>query len=274
MKNQLVSVIVPTKNSEQFLEKCLKSIKSQSYKDIEIIVVDNFSTDKTKVIAKEYASSIFNSPTERSTQRNFGAKKAHGQYLLFVDSDMELSKEVIEDCINLENEKNVTGIVIPEKSIGEGFWAECKALEKSFYVGVDWMEAARFYDKKTFLKVGGYDVKLISGEDFDLSQKVGNIGNIGRINKFILHNEGKLSLITTVKKKFYYSQYYARYAKKWKKDRKTTRQISLFQRYALFFSNPKKLMKHPLLFIGMLYMKNCEFFFGGLRYIMTIYFNL
>lgn len=51
-KNPLVSVIIPTQNSFKTLEKCLKSVKNQSYKNVEIIVVDNNSTDNTKEIAK------------------------------------------------------------------------------------------------------------------------------------------------------------------------------------------------------------------------------
>ena len=74
----LVSVIVPTKNSEQFLEKCLDSIKKQTYKRVEIIVVDNNSTDNTKKIARKFTNKVFNKGPERSAQMNFGAKKAKG----------------------------------------------------------------------------------------------------------------------------------------------------------------------------------------------------
>lgn len=52
--NYKVSVIVTTKNSAPYLNNCLQSIKSQTYKKIEIIVVDNFSRDETKLIAEEY----------------------------------------------------------------------------------------------------------------------------------------------------------------------------------------------------------------------------
>ena len=50
--NPLVSVIIPTKNSAEFIGKCLRSIVKQSYKNIEIIVVDNYSTDKTREIVE------------------------------------------------------------------------------------------------------------------------------------------------------------------------------------------------------------------------------
>ena len=60
MENPLVSVIIPTYNSSRTLEKCLESIKNQTYKNIEIIVVDNNSTDNTKEIAKKFADKAIN----------------------------------------------------------------------------------------------------------------------------------------------------------------------------------------------------------------------
>src|SRR3989338_2417124 len=98
-KQPLVSVIVPTKNSEKFLEKCLTSIKNQTYKKIELIVVDNNSTDKTKKIAEKFTNKTFIHGPERSSQRNYGAKKSSGKYLYFVDSDFLLDENVISQCL-------------------------------------------------------------------------------------------------------------------------------------------------------------------------------
>jgi glycosyltransferase involved in cell wall biosynthesis len=82
--NPLVSVIITTKNSEKYIKECLYSIKKQSYKKIESIVVDNNSIDHTKEIAEKYTKSIYNKGPERSAQRNFGAKKTKGDFLLFI----------------------------------------------------------------------------------------------------------------------------------------------------------------------------------------------
>lgn len=72
-----VSVIVTTKNEEGHITNCLKNIKAQTYPQdkIEIIVVDNNSSDKTKEIAKEYTDKVYNCGPERSAQRNFGVRK-------------------------------------------------------------------------------------------------------------------------------------------------------------------------------------------------------
>ena len=99
INNPLVSVIVPTRNSEKFLGKSLESIKNQTYKNIEIIVIDNNSTDDTKKIAKKYTGKIFNKGPERSAQVNFGVNQARGKYIYKVDADFALDKKVVTQCI-------------------------------------------------------------------------------------------------------------------------------------------------------------------------------
>ena len=67
-----VSVIVTTKNEAKNIGRCLQSIQNQTYKAIEIIVVDNFSKDETKRIAKKFTKKVFDKGPERSAQRNLG----------------------------------------------------------------------------------------------------------------------------------------------------------------------------------------------------------
>ncbi len=189
-------------------------IRKQTYQNIETIVVDNNSSVATKEIAEKYTGKVFNHGPERSAQRNLGAQRSKGEYLLFIDSDMELSRDVIKDCVDRTmSNSEIKGLVIPEASFGEGFWAQCKKLERSFYVGIDWMEAARYFDRKTFLQTGGYDLGMISGEDWDLSQRVAQRGELGRIESFIYHNEGKLKLVKSLSKKFYYAKKFGAYKK-------------------------------------------------------------
>jgi glycosyltransferase involved in cell wall biosynthesis len=267
--NPLVSVIIPTYNSSKFLEKCLISIKNQTYDEIEIIVIDNNSTDETKQIAHKFTDKVFNYGPERSAQRNYGEKISHGENLLFIDSDMELSRNVIKSCIRkLSLDENIKAIIIPEESFGIGFWAKCKSLEKSFYIGLDWMEAARFFEKDTYVLAGGYDESMISGEDWDLSQRVERIGEVARISEYIFHDEGKISLIGTMKKKFYYARNFNLFISKSNNKDKMCKQASIKSRYKLFLSNPNKLFKNPILGLGLLFMKTCEFVFGGLGYLI------
>lgn len=268
----LVSIVIPTLNSKKLLDRCLSSITKQGYKNIEIIVVDNNSTDKTKMIAKKYTNLVFNKGFERSIQRNFGAIKSKGEYLLFIDSDMELSSTIVEECIKkIQSNDKIKAIIIPEESIGIGFWAQCKKLERSFYVGIDWIEAARFYDKKLFIKLGGYNEKLISAEDWDLSQRISTVYKIERVNNYIFHNEGNLSLIQTLGKKFYYAKHIKKYQQEQKNSSFFLKQAGIIKRYKLFFSNPKKLFYNPIIGVGMLSMKTAEFIVGGIGYLISIF---
>lgn len=264
----LVSVVVPTRNSAQFLEACLASIASQSYDAIELIVVDNFSTDTTKAIAEKYTDNVFEKGPERSAQRNFGVTQSSGDYVLIIDSDMELSKEVVTACVAAaQNDTDIAGVIIPEESFGQGFWAQCKKLERSFYVGVDWMEAARFFPKHLYASLGGYDETMVSGEDWDLSSRAAAHGRIARIAPFIYHNEGRLKLITTLKKKYYYAQQFARYTNKHANAANVRQQTGIVSRYALFFSRPSVIARHPLRWGGMMVMKTGEFLVGGVGYL-------
>lgn len=276
MSNNLISVIITTKNSSLTLEACLKSIKNQTYKNIKIILVDNNSKDKTKLIARKYTKFVFNKGPERSAQRNFGAEKSKGKYLLFIDSDMELAKNVVKECVELIKEHETRnkkqkfgGIIIPEESFGEGFWAKCKVLERSFYLGVDWMEAARFFPKVVFDEFKGYDERQTGTEDYDLPQRIKikyGEKSISRIKSLINHNEGKLSLVKTVSKKYYYAKTAKTYAKS--NSEYFKKQTNPLNRYVIYFSNPIKLFRNPVLGLGMLFMKTLEFIAGGTGYLL------
>lgn len=270
MNQSLISIIVTTYNNTATLDACLASIANQSYDAIELIVVDNNSTDNTKEIARSYTDKVFNIGPERSAQRNYGVNQAKGDYVMIIDSDMELTANVVSACVEqMTIQPEQKGLVIPEESFGKGFWAQCKRLERSFYVGVEWMEAARFFSRQTYLDLGGYNEQLISGEDWDLSQRVAHIATLGRINEYIRHNEGHLQLGRTLKKKYYYAQKFAQYLDANKATTAVGSQIGVFSRYGLFFSRPQDLFKQPHVGLGMLFMKTSEFAFGSIGYAMV-----
>lgn len=275
MKKPLLSVVITTKNEEKNIKNCLESIKKQTYKDIEVIVVDNNSTDGTKEIAEKYTKLVFNKGPERSAQRNFGAKKAKGNYLLFLDADMILTPKVLEACVRkVQEDKNIQALIIPEKSFGEGFWAQCKALERSFYVGNDFIEAARFYSRDIFKNIGGFDEKLTGPEDWDLSQRVKNKFFMDRVSTYILHNEGRLSLLSTIRKKYYYSKKIVQYLNKKGNQNQKKQQVSFIKRYWLFLSQPRKLFGHPVLGLSMLFMKTMEFGAGAIGILLQLRENV
>lgn len=265
MKSKLVSIVIPTKNSAEYLKKCLTSIQNQSYPHIEIIVVDNFSTDSTQEIAKKFTRNVFNKGPERSSQRNYGVKKSKGSYVAIIDSDMILTKNVVRDCIRICNSnREVVQITLPEKSIGEGYWSKVKAYERSFYLNDDTIEAPRFFAKKVFEEVGGYDESIHGGgEEYDLPDRITARGYARhRINSFTLHQEGKLTLLETMNTKYYYGKtayiYYLKHKKK--------ALIKMAPVRKSFLSHWPRLIRHPILSISMIYMKLCELGAGGIGF--------
>lgn len=266
MKKPTVSVIITTKNEEGNVEALLQSINSQSYKNIEIIVVDNNSTDKTKEISKKYTDKVYNFGPERSFQRNFAVKKCKGKFILILDADMVLSEKVVSECINIANNNSkLGGIIIPEKSFGKGFWTKVKALEREINKGEDCFEAARFFPKKVFLEFKGYDDELTGPEDWDLPQRISKKYKILRARTLIRHNEGKASLVGFVKRKYYYGLSVHKYLTKQKIPVIGPRTI-YFLRPA-FYRSWRKLAKNPILTLGMIIMLVVETIGGGLGYI-------
>ena len=208
-KNEpLVSVIIPTCNSQTTLHQCLQSVQKQTYKKMEIIVVDRHSADETVQIAKNFKVKLFYVTQERSTAKNLGAKNARGEYLLFLDSDMELSPHVVEECVKLCEEKNFDAAVVPLITDGVGFLAECRKLEVELYShDPNYFLMPRFFRRTVFFKVGGFDDKLICGEDFDLARRCETRGyRIGKITSPIKHFEVMLSFKKIILKAHYYGK--------------------------------------------------------------------
>lgn len=104
--NDLISIIIPVYNVENFLSKCLDSLIVQTYKNIEIILVDDGSTDSSYSICNEYLSKdkrikIFHKKNEGvSIARNFGFEKIKGKFVLFIDSDDWIEQNMIEVLYN------------------------------------------------------------------------------------------------------------------------------------------------------------------------------
>jgi glycosyltransferase involved in cell wall biosynthesis len=82
-----------------FLEECLRWIRAQTWKNVELVVVDNRSRDRTPQIAERYAHQVHQRGPERSAQRNHGVATTTGEYVLIIDSDMNFSPRVVEACV-------------------------------------------------------------------------------------------------------------------------------------------------------------------------------
>lgn len=261
----LVSVIVPTKNSAYTLGVCLESIRVQTYPNIEVIVVDNYSEDNTKKLATNFGVDFYLKGPERSAQRNFGAKKSKGFFLFFVDSDQELEPNVVQECVEKCLKENAEAVIIEEITIGTTFWSKCRAIERATYIGSD-IVAARFFKKRVFDEVGCYDEFLTGQEDFDLHARVKNAGySIKRIRSMIKHHESD-SLSDVFNTYFYYGGTWARYIKK--HPMRSTKQYILF-RWAIYLRHWNLFLKHPTYTLGFIIRKPLEYLAAVMGVIRT-----
>jgi len=259
VKNQepapLVSVIIPTYNSQKTIRRCLKSIERQTYKRIETLIVDRYSTDETTQIAKQFKAKVLSLNSERSAAKNFGHEKADGNFLFFVDSDMELNPKIIEECVRLCTEKNFDAVVIPETTVAIGFLAECRKLERELYNhDPNFSLMPRFFRRSTFLDVQGFDEKLICGEDFDLARRYERQGyRIGIAVSPIKHLEGRLYLKKIVLKAHYYGKSLIPFFSK-----KPTLMLRGYSP-TRFAWNIQSLLKQPIYFLGVAALKLFEY---------------
>lgn len=112
MGDELVSIVVPVYNVEHYLDKCIKSLMQQSYRNIEIILVNDGSTDNSLFICQKYKKNdkrikIINKKNGGlSDARNYGIDKATGFYITFVDSDDWLDEDAIEIAVKYLKENN------------------------------------------------------------------------------------------------------------------------------------------------------------------------
>jgi glycosyltransferase involved in cell wall biosynthesis len=178
-----------------------------------LVVVDNGSTDETLSIAQLYADRLLLLGPERSAQRNAGAAATSAEIVGFVDSDMILPPRVTLE-VAAAIAAGATAVVVPERTVGEGFWAAVRAYERSFYEGSEAIEAPRFFLRSEFDASGGFDESLTGPEDWDLGIRMRERGTQVRIDSVILHSEGRVRYLDACRKKAYYAPGVARFLRK------------------------------------------------------------
>lgn len=270
----MVSIIITTKNEEKNMKNILESLKNQTFKDFEIIVVDNNSIDKTKEISKEYGALVFDKGPERSAQRNYGVSKALGKYVLILDADMILEKEILNEMfLKSESDIELKCITMKEEPIGNSFWSKCKKLELEFYTqDKDFDLAPRWFQKIVFIEFNGFDENQTGTEDWDLPDRVYEKYPKKWITKNrVFHNEGDYGLIRILKKKFYYAKKSHVYIKKRQKKIFDSKFVYLFR--PQFYRHFIIWFKNPVVSIGLIFMLTLESIAGGFGFVVGKFKN-
>ena len=133
-KNPLISIIVPVYNVEEYLDKCVESIVNQTYKNIEVILVDDGSPDNCPKMCDDWAKKdkrikvIHKKNGGLSDARNKGIDESKGEYLSFVDSDDYITDNYVELLYNIISKEHADismakqYVVYPKKTINAFIW--------------------------------------------------------------------------------------------------------------------------------------------------------
>lgn len=163
-----VSIIVPIYNAEKTIKRCLDSIINQTYKDLEILLINDGSKDNSLEIIKKYKDKrikIIDKKNEGVAKtRNLGIKKASGQYIMFIDNDDYIDKEYVQNYVeNIDNNDVIMGgykrvsskKVLFQYSLKQSLWSR-------YIVMAPW---AKLYNKKFLIDndINFFDYKI--GED-------------------------------------------------------------------------------------------------------------
>lgn len=178
-----VSVVIPIYDEEKVIADCLESLKKQSWQNLEIIIVDDGSTDKSHQIVKTFDVTMLkqnhNGP---GPARNLGAKKSKGEILVFADADMTFEKDFVKDLVSPIIKGETIGTFSKNEMVKnqENIWSICwninRNLPKDRMIPKDHPSTApvfRAIKRQEFEKVGGFDTTGEYTDDWSLSRKLG-----------------------------------------------------------------------------------------------------
>ncbi len=274
MKKEIeISVIVPTKNEEKNINRLLLSLHPiRSNPEWEVLVVDNYSTDATYDIAKKWGAKVYKKGPERSAQKNYGAARAKGSCLIFLDADMKVEKEsFFKEVEALGKKINTNSYIIPEISIATTTWDAWRGYYRKFVTNDLMIEAPRIFSKRNFQQVQGYDEKLNACEDWDIRDRIRTISGLKRMKQSILHYENISHIVKHLSKKFYYGTYLPLYLKKQK--------IGMMSGETIYFLRPsyfkmiQTFSKHPFSVLGATLLLTLEAGSGFLGFLYGKYYT-
>lgn len=172
--NKLVSIITPAYNAEQYIDETLNSVLASTYSNIEVVVVDDGSTDSTAAIVEQRAAT--DSRVRLIKQRNAGAcrarnnaiENAQGYYILPVDADDLIMPWLVEELVRLIESNPSVKVVMPRGEFfgaRTGLW-KLPPFSLKLLARRNMICATALYRREEWERVGGYDEEIIALEDW------------------------------------------------------------------------------------------------------------
>ncbi len=194
----LVSVIVPVFNGRQHLARSLSAIRRSSYPDLELIVVDDNSSDDSPLIAKKFTDTVLELKERRAPgfARNFGARQAKGDIFFFVDADVEIKPDTVARVAEeMKKDPDVVAVFgsYDDSPLEKDFFSQYKNLFHHFVHQGANADAKTFWAgcgavrRDAFLKAGGFaeDYSTASIEDVVLGYRLIELGHKIRLLKHL-----------------------------------------------------------------------------------------
>ncbi|MEK7211362.1 MAG: glycosyltransferase [Patescibacteria group bacterium] len=186
----MLSIIIPTLNEEENLPKLLESIKKQEGVELETIVVDAQSTDRTREIAKKYGARVIDGGLP-ATARNLGAAAAMGDILLFLDADVVLPAPDFLEKTSAEFRERKFGIAtcavcpISDKKIDKLFHNTYNLYAKIVRRLTPRAPGFCIFARKDIHEaIGGFDEAIKLAEDHDYAERAGKITRFGILKSY------------------------------------------------------------------------------------------
>jgi len=205
---EIVSVVIPTYNRASFLPRPLDSVLNQTFKDFEVIVVDDGSTDNTRDVIKSYRERdervkyIWRKNGGSAKARNTGMKIAKGIYIAELDSDDRYYPNTLEEMVKaLEREPDVALAYSDMEFEEDGKivreW-EKPDFDKDLLLEWMYISQVRLMRKDAIMSIGGYDESMTASADYDMVLRLSEYFDFLHVRKFLYvynHHDQRKSVL-------------------------------------------------------------------------------
>lgn len=245
----MISIIVPVYKVEAYLKKCLDSILNQTYRDLEVILVDDGSPDKCPALCDEYAKRdvrvkvIHQNNMGLSAARNAGIKAAQGEYIGFVDSDDYIASDMYEEMLKLITNEGADLVICNVQKVDEAnrVLVADMGVETSLYNRKEIFQ--RLNEQNAVYYITAWN-KLYRRELFD--SIVFPVGKIHE-DEFIVHEIfNQCNKIVSTNKVYYFYMQREGSIMSSEKSIKNLDSVEAFYNRALFYAQDKELQKYTI----------------------------